>query len=68
VGSRFEGQLHWLHKVRLYPTCTQEFNRGGIGYYDHKAGFSSLDQAAFPIMFSLLAWPQESSPYLYCGL
>ena len=41
------------------------FNRGGIGYYDHKAGFSSLDQAAFPIMFSLLAWPRESLPDLY---
>ena len=24
VGSRFEGQLRWLHKVRLYPTCAQE--------------------------------------------
>jgi putative transposase len=24
VASRFDGQLRWLHKVRLYPTCTQE--------------------------------------------
>jgi putative transposase len=24
VASRFEGQLRWLHKVRLYPTCAQE--------------------------------------------
>jgi putative transposase len=23
-GSRFDGQLRWLHKVRLYPTCAQE--------------------------------------------
>ena len=22
--SRFDGELRWLHKVRLYPTCTQE--------------------------------------------
>ena len=22
--SRFDGQLRWLHKVRLYPTCAQE--------------------------------------------
>jgi len=24
VASRFDGQLRWLHKVRLYPTCAQE--------------------------------------------
>jgi len=24
VASRFDGQLRWLHKVRLYPTRTQE--------------------------------------------
>ena len=24
VASRFDGQLRWLHKVRLYPTCSQE--------------------------------------------
>jgi hypothetical protein len=24
VGSRFDGQLRWLHKVRLYPNCAQE--------------------------------------------
>jgi putative transposase len=24
VGSRFEGQLRWLHKVRLYPSRAQE--------------------------------------------
>jgi putative transposase len=24
VASRFGGQLRWLHKVRLYPTCKQE--------------------------------------------
>ncbi|MBV8371231.1 MAG: transposase [Candidatus Eremiobacteraeota bacterium] len=24
MASRFEGQLRWLHKVRLYPTCAQE--------------------------------------------
>ena len=24
MASRFDGQLRWLHKVRLYPTCTQE--------------------------------------------
>jgi IS605 OrfB family transposase len=23
-ASRFDGQLRWLHKVRLYPTCAQE--------------------------------------------
>jgi putative transposase len=23
-SSRFAGQLRWLHKVRLYPTCAQE--------------------------------------------
>jgi len=23
-ASRFAGQLRWLHKVRLYPTCAQE--------------------------------------------
>jgi putative transposase len=23
-GSRFDGELRWLHKVRLYPTCAQE--------------------------------------------
>jgi putative transposase len=22
--SRFDGELRWLHKVRLYPTCAQE--------------------------------------------
>jgi putative transposase len=22
-ASRFDGQMRWLHKVRLYPTCTQ---------------------------------------------
>ena len=22
-SNRFEGQLRWLHKVRLYPTCAQ---------------------------------------------
>jgi putative transposase len=22
-GSRFDGELRWLHKVRLYPTCAQ---------------------------------------------
>jgi len=41
------------------------FNQGGIGYYDHVGGFGSLDQAAFTIMFSLLAWPQGSLPQLY---
>jgi putative transposase len=24
MESRFDGQLRWLHKVRLYPTCAQE--------------------------------------------
>ncbi|MGA2395263.1 MAG: transposase [Candidatus Lustribacter sp.] len=24
TASRFDGQLRWLHKVRLYPTCAQE--------------------------------------------
>ena len=24
MASRFDGQLRWLHKVRLYPTCAQE--------------------------------------------
>jgi putative transposase len=24
VASRFDGQLRWLHKVRLYPSCAQE--------------------------------------------
>src|SRR5665213_2317692 len=24
LTSRFDGQLRWLHKVRLYPTCAQE--------------------------------------------
>jgi transposase len=24
VASRFDGQLRWLHKVRLYPNCAQE--------------------------------------------
>jgi putative transposase len=24
AASRFDGQLRWLHKVRLYPTCAQE--------------------------------------------
>jgi hypothetical protein len=24
VASRFDGQLRWLHKVRLYLTCAQE--------------------------------------------
>jgi putative transposase len=24
VASRFDGQLRWLHKVRVYPTCAQE--------------------------------------------
>jgi putative transposase len=24
TSSRFDGQLRWLHKVRLYPTCAQE--------------------------------------------
>jgi len=23
-GSRFDGELRWLHKVRLYPTCAQQ--------------------------------------------
>jgi putative transposase len=23
-SSRFDGQLRWLHKVRLYPSCAQE--------------------------------------------
>jgi putative transposase len=23
-ASRFDGELRWLHKVRLYPTCAQE--------------------------------------------
>ena len=23
MASRFDGQLRWLHKVRLYPTCAQ---------------------------------------------
>src|ERR1700676_3049586 len=23
VASRFDGQLRWMHKVRLYPTCAQ---------------------------------------------
>ena len=24
MASRFDGQLRWLHKIRLYPTCAQE--------------------------------------------
>jgi helix-turn-helix protein len=24
AASRFDGQLRWLHKVRLYPSCSQE--------------------------------------------
>ncbi len=24
MASRFDGQLRWLHKVRLYPSCAQE--------------------------------------------
>ncbi len=24
MASRFDGQLRWLHRVRLYPTCAQE--------------------------------------------
>jgi len=24
AASRFDGQLRWFHKVRLYPTCAQE--------------------------------------------
>ncbi len=24
MASRFDGQLRWLHKVRVYPTCAQE--------------------------------------------
>jgi len=30
VASRFEGQLRWLLKVRLYPTCAQERALFGI--------------------------------------
>ena len=34
------------------------YSRGGVGIYDAKDGYGSLDQAAFVQMFALLAWPQ----------
>jgi hypothetical protein len=35
------------------------FTRGGIGIQDKATGFGSLDQSAFVIMYSLLAWPHD---------
>jgi hypothetical protein len=46
------------------PT-TGLFNRGGIGFYSPKNGISSLDQAAWVIMYSLLDLPREGVPGSY---
>jgi hypothetical protein len=34
------------------------FTQGGIGIQDRTTGYGSLDQSAFVIMYSLLAWPR----------
>jgi hypothetical protein len=45
--------------------ATGLFNRGGIGVYQPKVGISSLDQASFVTMYSLLAWPRLALPDAY---
>lgn len=57
IRAALEAYLERAWTTARDPT-TGLFNQGGVGIQNRTTGFGCLDQSAFVIMYSLLAWPR----------